>query len=312
MSDNRVTKIAIMGATGYIGRALLHEYMKEERVEVVGYSLDVESAKTILAEYGVSFGDIKSYDQFLDNEYDILINATGIGSPRKLSEDPSAVFDVTEEMDRLIFRYLDRYPAIRVFNFSSGAVYGLASTAAVSDLSEARFAVNALEKKDAYALAKLTAEAKHRAQPERFIIDLRVFSFISQFLDTSESFFLAEVARSLLNRITFKTNETDIVRDYTSALDIVAVVKFLAARAPTNDVFDIKTAAPVSKQVLLAELKTSFGLDFIYEDGDATVSPTGQKNAYHSTSTKLEDLGYVPSHSSLDNIKRELAPLLPT
>jgi nucleoside-diphosphate-sugar epimerase len=310
MTSKLSTKVAILGVTGYIGRGLLHEYMKEEAALVTGYSLDVESAKKILAGYGVPFGDIKGYDQFLDNKYDVIINATGIGSPRKLSEDPSAVFAVTEEMDQVIFRYLDQYPNARVFSLSSGAVYGLAGTEAVSNETVARFAVNTLDKKDAYALAKLSSEAKHRARPDRFIIDLRIFSFISRYMDPSEPFFLSEIARSLLDSATFKTDRIDIVRDYTSAMDIVAIVKFLAVRPAANDVFDIKTVAPISKQVLLNELKTAFGLDFIYEDIGAKISPTGQKNAYHSTSTKLEDMGFVPPHSSLDNIKRELAALL--
>ena len=183
MTDILKTKIAILGTTGYIGRALFYELQKDSDVEVVGYSRDVEAARRTLNTYKVAFGDIKNYDELVDHKYDVVINATGIGSPRKLNEDPTAVFKVTEAMDHMVFQYLDKYPQTRVFSLSSGAVYGQSAGDYVNPDTEASFRVNALSVKDGYALAKLHSEARHRSLKDAAIIDLRVFAFISCFLD---------------------------------------------------------------------------------------------------------------------------------
>ena len=303
-------RVAILGATGYIGRALLGEiYQSCPEWEIVGYSRDVASANKLLADYRVSYGDIKSYEELLDSRYDVLINATGIGSPKKLSQNPEAVFEVTEEMDRVIFEYLGKYPDTRVFNLSSGAVYGLATGAEIRGETEARFAINSLSAKDGYALAKLCSEAKHRARKNDSIIDLRVFAFVSRYLDENDLFLVSDIAKSLKNNVSLKTKSVDLIRDFTTATDILAVLKFLLAKEPMNDVFDMKSKEPVSKFELLEKLKEELGLFFEVDEIDE-LSPTGAKNVYAPKESRLESLGYISLCTSTENVVSELKAFL--
>lgn len=307
MTDILKTKIAILGTTGYIGRALFYELQQDS--EVVGYSRDVEAARKALNTYKVAFGDIKNYEELVNHKYDIVINATGIGSPRKLNEDPTAVFKVTEAMDHMVFQYLDKYPQTRVFNLSSGAVYGQSAGDYVNPDTEASFRVNALSVKDGYALAKLHSEAKHRARQDSAIVDLRVFAFVSRFLDPGDYFLVSEMAKCLKDKKTIKTKPDDIIRDFATANDLVAVVKFLMLKDPMNEVFDMKSRAPVAKFELLNKLKEECGL--LFEVGEILEnSPTGSKNIYAPSLSRLETLGYSPQKTSLENVVSELKAFL--
>lgn len=309
MGDDKKLKIAILGATGYIGRALLYEFQKDSKVQVIGYSRDVEVAKKTLGDYKVVFDNIRTYGQLMNEEYDIIINATGIGSPKKLNSNPSAVFEVTEQMDHMVFQYLDKYPKTRIFNLSSGAIYGLSAGDYVAPNSVASFPVNSLNAKDGYALAKLHSEVRHRTKKEFFIVDLRVFAFVSRFLDTEDSFLVSEIAKCLKEDTELKTKSGDIVRDFTTASDIVSVVRFLMSKEPLNDVFDMRSVESVSKHQLLNKLNEELGLKYVVEDM-AETSPTGTKNVYAPSSSRLESLGHKPQHSSLENVTEELKAFL--
>lgn len=305
MTDVFKTKIAILGTTGYIGRALLHEFRQDAGVEVVGYSRNVEAAKKTLAGYKVDFGEIKDYGELADHGYDLLINATGIGSPKKLNADPAAVFAVTEDMDRMVLEYLDKYPGTRVFNLSSGAIYGQTAANYVTPDSTAAFAVNSLSVKDGYALSKLHSEARHRSRKNNAIVDLRVFAFVSRFLDPEDSFLVSEIAKCLKEKQILKTKPDDIIRDFSTASDIVAIIQFLSNQEPVNDVFDIKSGGAVTKFDLLNKLKEELKLSYEVED-IKEMSPTGAKNIYAPKESKLETMGYRPSQTSLQNVVTEL------
>ena len=305
MTDFFKTKIAILGATGYIGRALLHEFRQDAGVEVVCYSRNVEAAEKTLTGYKVDFGEIKDYGELADHEYDVVINATGIGSPKKLNADPAAVFAVTEEMDRMVFQYLDKYPKTRIFNLSSGAIYGQAAANYVTPDSRAAFTVNSLNVKDGYALAKLHSEARHRSRKDRAIVDLRVFAFISRFLDPQDYFLVSEIAKCLKENQVLKTKPDDMVRDFTNANDIATTILFLVKQEPTNDVFDLKSGGAVAKFELLNKLKEELKLSYEVED-IKEMSPTGSKNIYAPSKSRLETLGYRPLHTSLENVVTEL------
>lgn len=309
MTDILKTKIAILGTTGYIGRALLHKLQQDSGVEVVGYSRDAEAASKTLAGFQITFSDIRGYDDFLDREYDVVINATGVGSPRKFDENPRAVFLVTEKMDDLLLSYLHKHPECRAFNLSSGSVYGRSAVRPIQSGTPATFEVSHLRPGDFYSLAKLYSEAKHRSVPERHIVDLRVFAFVSRFLDLEESFFIAEVAKCLKGGTVFKTKSEDMMRDYATAEDLWDIIEFLMTLPPQNAAFDVVSARPVGKFELLKLLSQKFGLQ--YETGQLeSSSPTGEKNAYYSESAALTDLGYVPERTALQNIEQELTAIL--
>lgn len=295
-------KIAILGATGYIGRSLL-DSGRDQKFNIDGFSRDPKKAKADLSKYGIEVKSLFSYDQFLGNQYDVVINATGVGSPRKIAENPEQVKVATEEMDDVLLTYLRGHSDTRVFSISSGSVHRAPKNP--DDKSQ-------LSPGDQYTLAKADSEKRHRGWGQYSVIDLRVFAFVSRWLDTDEKFFIAEVAKCLLEGETLKTMSNDMVRDFATSDDLWEVVSFLVSKEPINNAFDIKTAAPVSKFELLEEVAQKLGLRYEVEQDMLDQSPTGQKNEYYSKSEVLENIGFKLQKTSLDNVLSELTVLKTT
>ncbi len=303
------TNVAVLGATGYIGRSLLAS-ADSFGFKAVPVSRDKERAKRVFESYKIKADYIYDYVELLEIEHPVLINATGIGSPREIMKDPKRVMIVTEEMDAVIVAYLEKYPRTRVFSISSGSVYGLSAREPITDVSSAVFDINNLKAGDYYSLAKLYSEVRHRSLTESAIVDLRVFAFVSRWLDLNESFFVTEVARCLLEKKTMETMPNEMIRDYSNQDDIWNIVRFLISQPILNSAFDIKTKSPVTKFDLLNHMKEVFNLDFLVSENVAEQSPTGQKNAYYPESTKLTELGYVSDRTSLENVTKEMREFL--
>lgn len=301
-------KVAILGATGYIGRSMVATANAND-FQAVPFSRDVTRAAEIFYSYSIVAPIIFTYENFLNQEFEIVVNATGVGSPREIIKDPNKVFSVTEEMDALLFSYLEKHPNTRVFNISSGSVYGLSARQEISNETLATFNPEQFGFGDYYSLAKLHSEAKHRALLNYHIVDLRVFAFISRWLDHEESFFIAEVAKCLLTKKTFYTRPDDMVRDYCTANDLWEVINFLSKRPRMNEVFNMKSLSPVTKFELLNKLKDEADLEFGVEDIKEK-SPTGSKKVYAPKESRLEALGYCPQKTSLESVIGEIKGLL--
>lgn len=305
-------RIALLGATGYIGRSLL-ALCDARDLLVVPFTQDPTTAATALATYDITpKRQLQTYEELRNEAFDVIINATGIGSPIQLAKAPESVFTVTESMDELILAYAKQYPETRIFNISSGAVYGTAAGALVSDTANARFAINTLLPKDAYAISKLASEAKHRAYQEYAIVDLRTFAFFSRFLSLDEPFFLSQVANAILKGETFITRSDSMVRDCVSPRGLLEIILFLANEKSRNDVFDVVSKAPFEKFELLSVLQERFGLKWSTEASVSSSSPTGEKNVYASSSKKLEQSGFTPNATATEEIISELEALCAT
>lgn len=290
-------KVAVLGATGYIGRSLLATGLNRE-LNLTGFSRNPKTAMEILANYDIQTENIDSYDNFPNQEFDVIVNATGIGSPREIYKNPEQVKAVAEIMDDILFAYLDKVQHVRIFSISSGVVRKFSNSGLVSA---------SLSPSDQYAWAKSESETRHRSWSRQAIIDLRVFAFVSRWLDPEEKFFIAEVAKCLKENLTLKTMPTDMVRDFSTADDLWEVIDFLSSQKPLNTAFDVKSLAPVSKFELLHRLAEEFGLKYEVEKGMSDKSPTGSKDIYVPSSDDLEELGFLSENTSLDNILKELS-----
>ena len=303
-------KIAVFGATGYIGRSLIAAGIVWG-MPLVPFSRDRSRAQSVFSKYGISeYGSLESYDTLINRQYDVIINASGVGSPSAIKEGKDDVFRATESMDTLLFEYLALYPKTRVYNISTGAVFGLTSGEPITEESRAQYDPEHLTNGDRYALAKLVSEAKHRAHTEYAITDLRVFAFVSRFLNTEESFFISQVAACLLKDGVFTTGPEDMMRDYVSGEELLDVVLFLQGTAPENGAHNVESVAPISKFDLLKSLTERSGLCFEVGTDTRMQSPTGQKNAYYSSTHTLQKLGYTPKANAHQIIERELTAFL--
>ncbi len=302
-------KIAILGVTGYIGRSLLREFFLEDSKNntLILFSRSHHMLHThIKQEPKKTECSIHSIDEFSLHEYDVVINCTGVSSISGLEKDPSEVFKVTEEIDSRIISYLQKHPKALYINLSSGAVYGENFEKPVTEKTATLLSSGFSGASSSYAIAKINAEAKHRALSSYNIVDIRIFAFFSSLVDMDSPFLMSEITKCILHKKVFETTKDDIIRDYATAKDLFSFVQCCVKTGKINDYFDMYSKKPISKFALLDALVKKYNLEYkIIKSQKKSASVA--KNSYFSKSKKATTvLGYKPERTSLEGILSEL------
>ena len=302
------SNISILGATGHIGKNLSIYFGKDKNFELFLFARDEKKLEKILTQYESKNNfSIRKYDEFNDSRYDAVINCVGLSNPADIAVAEEESLETTETFDVLTLEYLKNFPKTKLINFSSGAVYGgqFSSPIKYTTLIDKNF--NYMNIKSNYALATIRSEIKHRTLKNLNIIDLRLFSFFSRFINLDAKFLMCEVISSIMQNKKFLTDETDIYRDYIHPKDLFLYVKKCMAKDSLNDVFDICSKKPIGKFELLNFLKEKYGLQYEIEPGVKSFNPTGFKRNYYSESRKAESLDYKPEYSSIGTISDEIS-----
>ncbi len=304
-------KVAILGATGYIGRSLAEEILLSRKdYELYLFSRNRDALPRLFSEAvkkSTSSHHFLSLDEFGEGKYDTIINASGIGDPKVLAEDARVIFSATESVDNLVLSYLKEVTGARYVNLSSGAVYGKSSAQPITDKTEIIFSGDFNTSSEFYSLAKLSSEAKHRANSHLPIIDLRVFAFFSHLVDRKGSFLMSQITEAIVEKKVFFTGPTNIERDFITPSDLLSLIEITLEKGESNDVYDVFSKSQVSKFELLEHLKNEFGL--VYQVSDEENFSVTIKNSYYSKNKKAASLGYEPEYSSLGGITKELKKL---
>lgn len=303
-------RVAILGATSHIAKGLIAGWAKRGDRQLLLYARSSERAREFLSIIGADSPAVYPLDEFGAEPFDVVINCIGIGDPGRLVREAASIFSLTESWDNRVLDYLTANPETMYIYFSSGAAYGTDFSKPVDGTTLSSFPLNNLKPSEYYGVAKLNAEAKHRALPEFNIVDLRVFSYFSRFIDLSTHFLLSDIVASIKNSTEFVTSPANIVRDYVHPDDLTALVECCIARRCLNDVYDVYSAKPVGKFEILDEFAVSFGLQYRVHSDAATVTATGTKEHYYSCNQKAGTLGYAPRYTSIDAVRRETEALL--
>ncbi|MEK7072360.1 MAG: NAD-dependent epimerase/dehydratase family protein, partial [Patescibacteria group bacterium] len=245
--------IAILGATSHIAKGLIYNFLQSEEFCLHLYARSADKVNDFLVAIGKCEGkDRFIYNGFADfpnRDYDVVINCVGIGTINKHKGDYAAYFTITEEYDNLVIAYLRRnHPKTLYISFSSGAVYGKVFSAPARENTTNCISVNHINKEDYYAIARLNAEAKHRAFADLNIVDLRLFSYFSRFIDLTDGYFITELLSCILKKKVFVTDNQNIIRDYVHPDDLFVVVMKCLAASHINGAFDVMSARPVEKR----------------------------------------------------------------
>lgn len=308
----QVPCVAVLGATSHIARSLLYfSSPRDFRFRLFARSPH-QVAAFLSTHSEIGEARVTDYASFGEERYDVVVNCVGIGGPRRLARENPRIFSLTERFDTLVLEYLERHPETLYLALSSGAVFGGDFAEPAGAESPAVFHPNSLSTTEFYGIAKLNAEARHRALPHLRIVDARVFGFFTRFIDVEEHFFLNDVVRALRAGDVVQTDAVDMVRDYLHPRDLVAFISLCFGAKSLNAVFDLYSRRPVGKFELLEEVAKRFGLRYEVIESETPAGATGFKKNYYSVNRSAQDLGYQPRFSSMEGITLELKSLLET
>ena len=303
-------RIALLGATGHIAQALLSHLRERRDYEFFLFARSAERLDEVLKRVRVLPAQKAGYEDFPRGEYDVILNGTGIGDPKRLREAKAEIFPVTERFDQLVLEYLSRHPGTLSLNLSSGAVYGKEFFRPVDDTTALQLNINHLGREDFYGVAKIHSEAKHRAFDRGNIVDLRIFGFFSRFINPRADYFQNEVVACLQNRAEFVTGPGNMTRDYVHPRDLAALVSLCIAKGTLNEGYDVYSRNPAAKFEILDHFRKHFGLRYRVEENFQVATATGPKDHYYSLSRKAEGIGYRPEYSSLETLVEETQSIL--
>ena len=303
-------RVALLGATSHIAKGLIACWSKDPNRELFLYARSPERVLEFLAPFGGGLSEVFHIGLFGNERYDVVINCVGMGSPQKLKENLEHVFSVTAIFDNAVLDYLTLHPETLYVNLSSGAAYGGDFTLPVDELSPARFCLNDLKDEDFYGIAKLHAEARHRALPMLNIVDLRIFGYFSRFIDLNDKFLLSEIIASLKNNQTLVTNPINIWRDFVCPSDLILLIECCIARCPLNAVYDVYSGKEVSKSEILTHFANEYGLKYRIDDSFQALPGTGQKTHYYPVGRRARAIGYLPEFTAIESIKAESEAIL--
>ena len=304
------SKIAILGSTSHIAKGLINNFLNSGEFSLHLYTRSPDKVRSFLGAIGKSPDKDcvihEGYSDFIKCSYDVVINCVGVGTLNKLRGNYTKYFTVTEEYDNLAIGYLcNSCPDALYISFSSGAVYGREFSAPAEENTMNSIKVNHVTTEDYYSIARLNSEAKHRAFKDLNIVDLRIFSYFSRFIDLADNYFITELLDCVLRKKVFATNNMNFVRDYLHPEDLFSIIRKCMDAGKINVSFDVTSAKPVEKREILDYFSLEYG--FKYEIGRSLshVSATGSKNIYYSKYNKALGIGYKPKFSSMDTIEQE-------
>ncbi len=303
--------IAILGATSQIAKDLIVSFAAHTDHQCMLFSRVPAKVKAWQQSISVECGFIsKPYEDFPTGSYDVIINFVGVGNPARAKEMGAKIFDITYQYDQLALDYIQVNPACKYIFLSSGAVYGDIFSEPATESSVARIPVNQLDGAYWYTIAKLHAEAKHRALPEHSIVDVRVFNYFSHTQDMSASFFITDVVRAIQNETVLITFSENIVRDFLHPDDFYQLIQCILKSEKLNVAVDCYSKEPVDKVSLLHAVQEEFGLKYEFSDAHVRLNATGNKVNYYSLNKAANKLNYAPDKTSLEGVFCETKVLL--
>ncbi|MDA9344651.1 NAD-dependent epimerase/dehydratase family protein, partial [Gammaproteobacteria bacterium] len=186
-------KIALLGASSQIAKGLVKNLVLDNSNKLYLFTRNTLDYQEWLKSTRLNSDQCISnrLEEFNDSiKYDLIINFIGIGDPFKALKMGSSIFDITFKYDQMVLDYLFCHPDSKYIFISSGVVYGNIFTKPAYKDSQAIININSLKSTDWYSMAKMYAEARHRALNQFSILDIRVFNYVSSDIDISSRFLI--------------------------------------------------------------------------------------------------------------------------
>jgi len=306
-----------MGATSHIAKTLIYNFLQAGQYQLSLFGRSADKINSFLQnlpkirEQNTDYSIFIGYDNFLTQKYDAIINCIGVGTSNKLEQKHYKWFTVTEEFDNLALSYLNKINRQALYiSFSSGTIYGRDFTKPANQKTINHLPVNDLQPTDYYAIARLNAETKHRALEHLNIVDLRLFSFFSRFIDLSDNYLMTELLNCTIQKKTFHTNKQNIVRDFIHPEDLFSIIVKCLEIPTINQAFDINSLKAVDKWSLVHYFQERYSLNVNINSEHHPNSATGSKEHYYSDYKNTGRIKFKPTFTSMETIQQETMTLL--
>ncbi len=293
--------IAILGATGYVGRSLARLWSGQRSDRLF---LFARSPEALVTESWPAHVTCQSLDRFNASEFELVVNSIGAGDPARVEALGSEIIDITRLWDE---RFLStKSPNTRYVFLSSGAVHGSRLDQAIDEVAAPKPNVAS---NSPYAQAKIDAEVRHRLKSDWPILDIRIFGFADASVPQSGTYFLSDLARCVARRELLVTSPEDMIRDYAGAAELSALIAAWETSGTRNGAFDLYTQCPVAKSELVDLAVSRYGLEVRYQS-QIRSSPTGKKPVYVSASRRAaSEIGYEPRRRAIDVVREAMDEL---
>ena len=317
MPDSLSRPIAVLGATSRLASDFLLSSAGTGLCFAL-YARRPEAVASLLREHGLppdwnggTLTDFADHIRLSAQDFRAVLNFVGVGDPAKALRMGADIFEATLASDRLALDLLERAPGTPYVFMSSGAVYGTQFDAPAGAGTPAIIPINEMMPQDFYSVAKLHAEAVHRSCQGATIIDLRIFNYVSRWLDPDSRFIVSDMIRAVRQGSVFETADVPMYRDFLHPegfRDLLMVC--LAAPPGTNRPIDAYSRAPIAKRELLELMAAEFGMRYRFTEQPSLLNATGAKPFYYSQNCAAAELGYSPLYSSAEAIRAEVGAVL--
>jgi nucleoside-diphosphate-sugar epimerase len=303
--------IAILGANGHIAKNLIYYFLKNSNHSLFLYSRSPTQVQEFIIPFNsnseIYYGD---YANFSSAKYDVIINCIGLFNTSNSTVSEFDKISIIEKYDNLVINYLMNNPSSMYINFSSGIVHGESFPQPSDDDSITKIKLNTINANSSYFVSKISSEMKHRVLTSLNIVDIRIFSFFSRFIDLSSNFFISKLISSINTTVDFLTTTNNFYRDYVHPDDLFQLVTLCMVQSKLNNAFDIYSKSPISKFDILEEFSKYYDFQYSSTDNLKFEKSIGDKTKYYSIDRSANDLGYSPKFSSIESLLTESKFLL--
>jgi len=307
--SNEIKHIAIFGATGHIAKNLIHQFLNNTEHKLFLFSTNKSNLQSFISTMDTNKNILyNSYEHLHSQSFDIIINCIGISNPSDIENRGNEILALSKKYDDLIIDYLQKNIFCQYFNFSSGIVHG--SFLQPTDNESLFNSISNDLLHNEYYLTKIYLEKKHRSLPLLNIIDIRIFSFFSKFINLNTDFFISKIIKSINNNEEFFTSRENFFRDFIHPKDLFQLINSCIKNSKLNFAIDAYSRSPISKYDMLKEFSNHYNLKYSFKDDLKINESTEFKKYYYSLSRKAKNIGYVPIYSSLETLLDESPSLV--
>ena len=297
---SKIESIAILGANSQIALDYIEFTLRKTESKLYLFSRNPQFLRSNINECWKERVQIFGYEQFISGHYEAIINFVGGSDPAQIASLGKDIINITDQYDYLSLEYLKKNKNCIYIFASSGAAYGN-----IFEHAPARESIMRGNKfseifgSDYYGFSKFMAEERHRNLIDLKIVDVRVFSYISNREKIKSNNLISEILKSIHNKKIFITSSENIWRDYSNAEDFFELTECILNHNLMNLHLDLYTKAPTSKLKIIELFikEKNLKVDFIN-----TLNYATSKKYYYSKNYNAKKIGFIPTKSSIENI----------